>query len=76
MILISMIVHCRAQEKFGLSGTEFEVVRMDHFELMISSTKIEAKPSKLIKDWMNWVEFRLFMMGYQLGDTRQLWKNR
>jgi hypothetical protein len=50
MILVTMIVHCRAQEKFGLSGTEFEVVRMDHFELMISSTKIEAKPSKLIKD--------------------------
>jgi len=71
-----MIVHCRVQEKFGLSGTEFEVMRMDHFELKISSTKIEAKPSKLTEDWMSWVEFRLLMMVSQLEDTRLLWKSR
>ncbi len=59
-----------------LSVTEFEVMKMGHFELKISSTKIEAKPLKQIKYWMSWLEFRLLMMGYLSEDTLRLWKSR
>lgn len=69
---MSKKIHCRVQEKFVRFGIESEAVRMGHFELRLSSTRIGAEPSKLTEDWKNLVEFRLLIKEHRLVDTQQL----